>query len=381
MQYVRDLWGYSWNSIVDITTTNSMISINLIELLPIEMINLCDSASFCDPWLLLKYNNKGDAYWFRIYNKGITKEWVLRHPDFRLDLSQIPEFKNDQSIEYLEFYQNTRIASVDIDNHRIYSQDPFFTPEIITKYSYYPWNWHSISKNPSITHEFVNANISKPWDPYCLAKNPAIDPERILKDHGDKHGLSFIGFSENPNITTEFVAQHLYEPWSWSGLARNSSVDPEFIINILKYKWKAISSNTSLRLEFVAQNLEKPWDWSKLSANPAITAEFISNHIAFENGSKIPWNWRAISSNPSITPDFVLKYYANNKFSWKALSKNQAMTPEFIFESQYLPWELDVVISHNENINLEFILIYHNWTYHSRFGYYLLLQNKAIFIF
>ena len=118
----------------------------------------------------------------------------------------IKTIENNDKTKYWDFY-------------KVLSNNPNLTMELIEKYSYKPWDWHSISKNPNITMEMIEKYPDKPWDWKAISRNPNLTME-IINKYPDKE-WRWDGISRNPNLTIEILKKYINKPLNQSFIFEN----------------------------------------------------------------------------------------------------------------------------------------------------------------
>lgn len=127
-----------------------------------------------------------------------------------------------------------------------------------------------------------------------------------------------------------------------------------FTFLLLKYPNKGwnmewVSANPNIDMKFILDNPQIKWKWyNGISKNPNLTMYFIDQFPEEE------WNWNYISQNLFITREFIDKY--EYKLNFKYLSRNKNISLEFINRFPYYNWKINGGLTHNPNLNMDYIL-------------------------
>ena len=373
MNHVLDLWtniDSSCRVIMCVDDSSQYQFFYLVQLLPIEMVSLCD--------IVTKVN--------LISDRDIAfVNWVSLSKNANLNLSLILKYKNRSW------------------NWDALSCNRTINLEFITNYPEFPWNYRFISKNRNLNITYIINNRDRPWDWECVSANKTITLSDIRNNpqftDGSTIPWNYKGLSANPNITVEFIVGNItnvkefhgnsnyLNKWDWNCLSKNKAITMDDVSknSWLPWSYKSLSKNPNLTIAFVLNNPTKLWDWISISRNKSITIKDINDNPEFENGSKIPWNYEGIWANPNITMQFILEK-SNVLRYWCIITRNKAITIENILAHPKLLWSGEG-LALNPNINLEFIMgIINQKLSHVRFydkGLYFvdIWSNPAIFIY
>mgnify|MGYP001595459178 CR=1 FL=1 len=420
---VRDIWAKSNN---DINCNDSDgIFEYLVQLLPIEMINLSDKSARLDPTQMFP-------------------EWLWDWDNLSANPA-IPSWFIDKHIGLHNYNYGLSASNINKFNWGTFGlpSNPAITPELVIYYGQIPqlffWSpYLDLSRNPSITPEFIMDNRNKHWNWGLdgLSENSAITPDLINANLDKSWRWNARGLSCNPSITLEFIEQHLDKQWDWhcfglpanpgiiigtnwdkpifashpltgdamrtisnfwiqscTAMSTNICITPQYInvklrqnqsrrnnpdfydmYDISDFNWKnnGLSSNRAVTPKFVLENLDKPWDWGGfgLSANSSMTVEFFEHIIKLNEDYKLDKN-----CHPENVTKCQIKY--NIDWGFRGLSQNRCITTEFIEKYIHMPWDWGTYgLSSNPIITLSFIAKHINEPWNFTF----LSANPGIFL-
>lgn len=125
---------------------------------------------------------------------------------------------------------------------------------------------------------------------------------------------------------------------------------------------------------------DKNWDWLELSKNPNITKEFIDNNL------HLPWDWNlGVSSNRNVDFKFIEKH-KDKKWNWLLLSKHIKLNQQTL--TKYKDKLNFCKLSLNPNITLDLVLNNRKlcWNYHNMLlnpimtvDFFLKYKNKLFY--
>lgn len=317
---------------------NLDIVLYTIQLLPIEMLNLCEitpsvekimflTADYRVNWqqlsynmalpteIFLKYSDK-DWNWFILsMHRVVTPKFIEEHPNLRWVTNGIC-YNPNLTFDYLLQLKHK------LDFCRSICTNKVITMDIIEKYPEWPWDYCALSCNPNITIDFILKNIDKDFNWDCISSNKA--------------------------ITIDFVKKYPKLPWNYNTLSQNPNITLEFILSTTNNKYE-LNKNNAIDLSEIAEYSfkedTKNWNWYFISANKGITMDDVRAN------KHLPWNYNELSRNSNLTIDFVMENL-HQQWNWKLIAMNKAMTK---FDADVCP-NLHKYFYLNPNITLEYIL-------------------------
>ena len=324
MEYVRECW---WNDDNHENNHKYHGVVNLIQLLPIEMLTLCDQQAMFNPTLVFEHPR-----WHSLsHNKNLTIDVILKHVK-----------KN------WNWYMISMHNSISIDHIRDH-------PEL-------QWNYYNMSSNPNLTMNFVSENLDKHWDWAKLLENKAftMNDMELLEKYASKNKVAWrhSNIFRNSNVTMNYINKRVkyFIPSDVFYLSRNKAITMDDIQNnsFVPWDYQSVSLNPNLTIAFILKNLHLNWNWDWISQNKAITMNDV------QNNPKLPWNYRYLSRNINLTIDFILQNLDNtNKlnisWNWSKISQNKGIYLDDICNNPQLPWDY-VALFYNPNIIMEYVL-------------------------
>ena len=350
MKFAGELW-YRDDHIVYYTNQDEFVIMNLIQLLPIEMVILCEQQAMFNPLIVFeKYNWRPS--WFGLSdNKSLTMAFVLKYINSNWYWHMVSK--------------NKRITMSDIRNH----------PEI-------PWNYQSMSINPNLTTEFLLKNLDQNWEWQLLFKNKAftINDIRLIKQYapGNYSSWQYPDVTKNPNIIMAFVHERIkdYLSMDMFFVSKNKEITMDEICTNSRISWsyEGVSLNPNLSMLFVLKNLHLNWNWCSISQNKAIDMNDVRSN------PNLPWDYNYLSKNVNLTIDFILQNLnnanePNSEWDWYRISQNKGINMTDISNNPQLPWEYRS-ISGNPNLTMEYVLTHlnENWSL-------LIWGNPSVFVY
>ena len=371
MDFVRELW-----SEYDV--------IYIIQLIPLEMLVLCNDKTIVDPILLfadkhndfspwwalsqnrkistkfyLKYENKQWDYQMLMANSAISIEFIFKYFQANLSAYYFYFSKNPNlTIEHISTicglwtkltrkrdYKNyNRGIGYNLDWYYICSNSKLITMDVVRDNPDWFWDYNGLSLNTNLTIEFVCKYKCERWNWTAISSNKAI----TMNDIRNYPNLPWVyaSLSRNKNLTIEFILEHKNNDWNWCGISANDAITMDDVRQNRNLPWEyvSLSRNPNLTISFILKNFSTPdyfpitsfsqyvrtfyessdqlptCDWYAISQNKGITMDDIQLNPTFPNGLKIPWIYDSISDSPNITLDFILKHL-DEKWDWYAISK------------------------------------------------------------
>lgn len=195
------------------------------------------------------------------------------------------------------------------------------------------------------------------------------------------------------NIFTFLLLKYPNKGWNMEWVSANPNIDMKFILDNPQIEWKwynGISKNPNLTMYFIDQFYEENWNWNYISQHLFITREFIdkyeyklnfkylsrNKHISLEFIDKFPYyNWKingGLTHNPNLNMDYILQ---NKNYIWifDLISENPNFLLEDIDRYPNFFWNWNKILKYNENITISFFK-----KYQKKFSkdYYHYLSNK-----
>ena len=301
----------------------------LHELLPIEMIMMCDIASFIDPIMI-----------FFDENEICANIWDLL------------------------------------------SDNPMITTHLILKYKHQPWDWDSLSANRAVDLKFISDHPEFPWKYEYLSENANLTVDFVVKNLFENWNWYWV--SQSKSITMGDIDDNPFLRWNYKGISSNPNLTIEFVLEKLNkdWDWSCVSYNKGITMDDVYANYQIPWEPRRLVLNPNLTMTFILsglidlnnfttlfrisknkgiNILDIETNPTFPWNYNGLSNNQNITLRFIMQNTASlpndsfEQWDWSSLSRNKGITLEDLNHYPNLPWCNDQLTECGD-YNLEFVL-------------------------
>jgi hypothetical protein len=258
-------------------------------------------------------------------NKGLTAEFIDKHPDWNWDWDILSRHLSVPSLEFIEKYRDKK------------------------------WNWSSLLCQQCISLDIIEKCIqyyeTKISD-HEINNNPVI--YKLISC-----GIYWLPLSRNPNLTIDYIKRYLDKQWHWHFLAKNSNLTIEFIKNhqvFSEYGHQSLSYSSHLTFEYIQNHPDDNWNWIAISKNPNIaTIERIEKYPEYH------WKITGLFYNSNFTIDYIIKqfkdYIQNDHYFY--LSFNPNLTEKYILQNKTKKWHW-IYLCRKSIISIEFLLENHN---------------------
>ena len=408
MNYIRECW-YNINDDTNESCCVKYYSvINMVQLLPIEMLTLCEIASYFDP--ILVFGESLIDFVGISSNENLDPNLILNHIDmpwewYRLAMNpaiSVDFIYNHQDIINIEDLYHWMSSNITLNiNHILLnatkswhwyfiSLNESITMNDVKNNLHLPWNYRQLSSNPNLTIKFVKKTINKQWNWNAISCNKAITMDDVR--YNQHLPWSYISLSKNPNLTIEFVTENLRNkkgskmiPWDWNLITYNEAITMDDILNNPRLPWcyEWLPLNPNLTLDFVVNHLDNNWNWNwtNISCHEEISMDDFRKYLYPPRNLVLPLDYESLSENPNLTIDFVLENLSK-PWDYSFVTSNKSITIEDICQNPQLNWRFKKM-SHNKNINMEYILKHMEETdkYNESFDFDAICRNPSFFVY